>query len=101
MERESVGMRLPGSEVVELRTRELLDEVVVILHGSVDDDVWLIHLPSPLGPNWVGVMSGKERGVKLPYRGGLGIAYLQQKTHLLAQASDGVVSMHRWLAIPV
>lgn len=49
-----------SSHQESIQTSELVNEAVVVLHGAVDDDVRLVHLPAPLCANRVGVMSTRH-----------------------------------------
>ena len=43
-----------------LCTPELFNHVTVIVHGAINNCIWIIHLPFPLCSNRVGVMSVKQ-----------------------------------------
>lgn len=41
----------------------LFNHFVMILDGSVNDELWLVHGPLPLGADWVGVMPPAENAL--------------------------------------
>ena len=55
--------RKPGQSIQSKikMTFELLDHVVMVLHGPIDNQLWIVHLPPPRCANRVGVMSERRK----------------------------------------
>ena len=42
---------------------ELFNHVIVMLHRPIDDELGIVHLPTPLGPDWIRVVPPAEHAL--------------------------------------